>query len=56
MGRWGAYLWADGENYKLPKTQKREDFSLEDCINIVKGGTSTKKSRTTKVKTSRKKE
>lgn len=56
MGRWGAYLWADGENYKLPKTQKPEDFSLEDCINIVKGGTSTKKSRTTKVKTSRKKE
>lgn len=55
MGRWGAYLWAEGENYKLPKTQKPEDFSLEDCINIIKGGTSTKKSRTTKVKTSRKK-
>lgn len=54
-GRWGAYLAAGGENYKLPKTRKPEEFSLEECLKIIREGTSTKKTRTTKKTTARKK-
>jgi DNA topoisomerase I len=49
-GRWGAYLAAGGNNYKLPKTQDPEKLSLDDCLNIIKEGTSTTKSRTTRKK------
>lgn len=49
-GRWGAYLWADGENYKLPKDKDPNEFTLEECLKIVKEGTSTKKTRTTRKK------
>jgi DNA topoisomerase-1 len=54
-GRWGAYLASGGNNYKLPKTKKPEEFSLEDCLKIIQEGTSTKKNRTTKKTTLRKK-
>jgi DNA topoisomerase-1 len=54
-GRWGAYLAADGNNYKLPKGKHPEAFTLEDCLNIIKEGTSSKKTRTTKKTTTRKK-
>ncbi len=49
-GRWGAYLSADGQNYKLPKDKDPEKLSLEECLNIIKEGTSTQKSRTTRKK------
>jgi len=55
MGRWGAYLYSDGENYKLPKTKKPEEFSLEDCLNILKEATPPKKSPTAKKKAPAKK-
>ena len=54
-GRWGAYLASGGNNYKLPKTKKPVEFSLEDCLKIIQEGTSTKKNRTTKKTTLRKK-
>ncbi|HSV89164.1 MAG TPA: type I DNA topoisomerase [Bacteroidales bacterium] len=54
-GRWGAYLWAEGNNYKLPKTKAPAEFSLQDCLNIIKEGTSSKKRRTTKKTTKTKK-
>jgi DNA topoisomerase-1 len=54
-GRWGAYLWSDGNNYRLPKDAKPEELSLEDCLKIIKEGTSTKKTRTNKKTSSRKK-
>ncbi len=54
-GRWGAYLAAGGNNYKLPKGKDPEELSLEDCLNIIKEGTSSKKTRTTKKTTTRKK-
>ena len=54
-GRWGAYLTDGKNNYKLPKTKQPEEFSLEECLNIMKEGTSTKKTRTTKKTTGRKK-
>jgi len=49
-GRWGAYLAADGNNYKLPKDQDPGKLTLEDCVKIIKEGTSTAKSRTTRKK------
>jgi DNA topoisomerase I len=54
-GRWGAYIAAGGKNYKLPKDKEPEEFSLEECLKIIKEGTSSKKPRTTKKTTTRKK-
>lgn len=54
-GRWGAYLAAGGKNYRLPKSKDPQDFTLEDCLNIIKEGTSTKKTRTTRKKASTRK-
>ena len=55
-GRWGAYLSADGNNYKIPKGTDPEKLSLEDCLNIIKKeGTSGTKSRTTRKKATSKK-
>lgn len=54
-GRWGAYLAAGGKNYRLPKGKDPQDFTLEDCLNIIKEGTSTKKTRTTRKKASTRK-
>lgn len=54
-GRWGAYLAAEGNNYKLPKDKDPEKLTLEDCLIIIKEGTSTQKSRTTRKKAPSKK-
>ncbi len=54
-GRWGAYLAAEGNNYKIPKDKDPEKLSLDDCLNIIKEGTSTQKSRTTRKKATSKK-
>lgn len=54
-GRWGAYLAASGNNYKIPKTQEPEKLTLEDCLKIIQEGTSSKKTRTTKKTTPAKK-
>jgi len=49
-GRWGAYLAAGGNNYKLPKDKEPAQLTLQECLNIIKEGTSTQKSRTTRKK------
>jgi len=36
-GRWGAYISIGKKNYKIPKTTKPEELSLEDCLSIAKG-------------------
>jgi len=54
-GRWGAYLAAGGNNYKLPRNTEPEKLTLEDCLIIIKEGTSSKKTRTTKKTATRKK-
>ena len=54
-GRWGAYLSAGGKNYKLPKSKDPQEFSFEECVNIIKEGTSTKKTRTTRKQASTRK-
>jgi len=35
-GRWGPYLKYKKKNYKIPKTTKAEELSLEDCLKIIK--------------------
>ena len=54
-GRWGAYLAAGGKNYKLPKSKDPQEFSFEECVKIIKEGTSTKKTRTTRKQASTRK-
>ncbi len=49
-GRWGPYLTSGGNNYKIPKDQDPQQLTLEECRKIIKEGTSTQKSRTTKKK------
>jgi DNA topoisomerase I len=49
-GRWGAYLAAEGKNYKLPKDKDPSTLTLNDCLKIIKEGTSTGKTRTTRKK------
>jgi DNA topoisomerase-1 len=34
-GIYGAYIKANGSNYKIPKTKKVEDLTLEDCKEII---------------------
>ena len=38
-GRWGPYLVYKKENYKIPKTIKAEDLSLDACMKIISEGT-----------------
>lgn len=54
-GRWGAYIAASGNNYKLPKGTDPSTLSLEECNKIIKEGTPAKKTRTTKKTTSTRK-
>ncbi len=54
-GRWGPYISANKKNYKLPKDKAPEDFSLEEARKIIEDGTSAKKTRKTKKKSSPKK-
>ncbi len=49
-GKYGAYLSAGRDNYKLPKTKDPSVFSLEDCLEIMKNETPTNKTRKTKKK------
>lgn len=35
-GRWGPYISYKKKNYKIPKTTKAEDLSLDDCLKIIK--------------------
>ncbi|TAJ13552.1 type I DNA topoisomerase [Marinilabiliaceae bacterium JC017] len=51
-GRWGPYIAYDGGNYRIPKTVEADKLSLEDCMELVKKGKSTKK--TTKKSTTKK--
>jgi DNA topoisomerase-1 len=35
-GRWGPYIKYQKKNYKIPKTTKAEELSLDDCLKIIK--------------------
>ncbi len=49
-GRYGPYLTSGKDNYKLPKTKNPLEFSLKDCIEIIKNETPTNKTRKSKKK------
>ena len=34
-GRWGAYIKAGKNNYKIPKTQEASELTLEDCLELI---------------------
>jgi DNA topoisomerase I len=34
-GRWGAYIAAKDGNYKIPKGNKPEDMTLDECLQII---------------------
>ncbi|MDD2530470.1 MAG: type I DNA topoisomerase [Bacteroidales bacterium] len=56
-GIYGAYIKANGSNYKIPKTKKVEDLTLEDCKEIISKSnlkSSAKKTIKTNSKTTKK--
>ncbi len=54
-GQYGPYISAGKKNYKLPKDKEPEDFTLEEVKKIIEAGTSGKKIRKTRKKTSARK-
>jgi len=55
-GQYGAYIKQGRKNFKIPKTKKAEELTLQECLEIIekdsKSGKSTKKTATKKVKKS----
>ncbi len=54
-GRWGPYIKAGKNNYKLPKNVVPEEISLDEARKIIEDGTSASKTRKTKKTSSTKK-
>jgi len=44
-GRWGPYISYQKKNYKIPKTTKAEELSLEDCLKLIKNAPAPKPKR-----------
>ncbi len=53
-GRWGAYLKIGKDNFKLAKTAKVEDLTLEECLAIAEAQGGGKSSKTKKKVTKKK--
>jgi len=49
-GRWGPYISYKKKNYKIPKGEKAEDLSYEDCMKIIKEAGQKDKNKTKKRK------
>ena len=49
-GRFGAYLWHDGQNYKIPKAMEPKNLTREECMKIIKESkpSSSKKTKSKK--------
>ena len=54
-GRFGPYISYNKTNYKIPKSLKAEELTLEKCMELIEKESPKKKSTTTKKKTSPKK-
>ncbi|MDE5610748.1 MAG: DNA topoisomerase I, partial [Odoribacter sp.] len=54
-GRFGPYISYDKANYKIPKTLKAEELTLEKCMELIEKEGAKKKKETTKKKTTKKK-
>ncbi len=50
-GRFGPYISYDKANYKIPKTLKAEELTLEKCMELIEKEGSKKKTRTKKTST-----
>jgi len=37
-GRFGAYIWHDGQNFKIPKGKEPKNLTLDECRKIIKEG------------------
>ena len=53
-GRWGPYISYKKKNYKIPKGEKAEDLSYEDCMKIIKEAGKKDESKTKKRKSNTK--
>jgi DNA topoisomerase-1 len=53
-GRWGPYISYKKKNYKIPKGEKAEDLSYEDCMKIIKEAGQKDKNKTKKRKSNNK--
>ncbi|MEA2106738.1 MAG: type I DNA topoisomerase [Bacteroidota bacterium] len=53
-GRWGPYISYKKRNYKIPKGEKAEDLSYEDCMKIIKEAGKKDESKTKKRKSNTK--
>jgi DNA topoisomerase-1 len=42
-GRWGAYIAYKKENYKIPKAKNAETLTFQECMAIIKDGSSKSK-------------
>lgn len=54
-GRFGPYISYNKVNYKIPKTLKAEELTLEKCMELIEKEGSTKKKTTAKKKTTKNK-
>ena len=54
-GRFGPYISYDKANYKIPKTLKAEELTLEKCMELIEKESSKKKKEPVKKKTTKKK-
>lgn len=54
-GRFGPYISYNKANYKIPKTLKAEELTLEKCMELIEKEGSTKKKTTAKKKTTKNK-
>jgi DNA topoisomerase-1 len=46
QGRFGPYISYQKQNYKIPKTQKPEELTLEGCFELINNQEPSKKSKT----------
>jgi DNA topoisomerase-1 len=53
-GRWGAYIASKGDNYKIPKTKKPEELTIDECLEIIKAEPKSKAKGKTKAKSKKK--
>ncbi|MDY6800296.1 MAG: type I DNA topoisomerase [Bacteroidota bacterium] len=53
-GRWGPYISYKKKNYKIPKGEKAEDLSYDDCMKIIKDAGKKDENKTKKRKSNNK--
>lgn len=44
-GRWGPYISYNNENFRIPKGKDPKELTLEDCLAVIKKGSSSSKGK-----------